>query len=1171
MKKKREKGITRIGYNPWLKCVMIMKFTAILLLVVGLMSSYAKTTAQNTRLNFVVDRGTVKDVIEKVEQQTDVSFMYDNRVFDVNQPISIRVDNKTVNDLMDELLANKDLKYERVNRYIIISTKGTPSSQQQKSVSGKVTDTTGAALPGVSVFVKGTTTGTMTNVDGNYTISVPIDTKLLVFSFIGMQTQEVQIGNKSSINVSLEEEFVGLDEVVAVGYGSQKKRDVTNALTTFKADNLDERPIARIDQALVGQMAGVQVKQTSGTLGRAFSISVRGTGSLSAGNEPLYVIDGFPLATAQMNTSGNFATGNPLDNINTNDIESIQVLKDASSAAIYGSRAANGVVLITTKSGKSGKPKISFNVYSGFSEVTRKIDMLSSEEWIDRAKEWINGTWVASGAGRTASQSTDERRTILKLAPGAYNTNMMIDDRWDMPGHPGLAYIDWQDQILRKGIVQNYQLSASGGTDAVKYYMSANYMKQEGVVIGMDLTNFSARVNVEAQANKNLRVGINLTPTYSETNDPGVEGKDAIYHQTISLSPVQEDTVGNMANVDNYQMYKWSNSRNSPLAQLQRSIGLSKRFRTITSIFGEYQIMEGLKFKTTINLDNLDNSSKSYVPYTVTGTTANRIASNNTLTSGNLRGYKKQTFVNENTLSYNKTFAEKHNVSLMAGASYNSDFVSTSQINSNGGFNTAGVTTLNEAAGWTGTTTESKNVLISYFGRAQYNFSDKYLFSASIRDDGSSRFGSNSKWAIFPSASLAWKISNENFMKGLSSISDLKLRTSWGKAGNYNIGDYATIATLSTYGYAFGTTKVVGRSVNASVNPDLTWEESSTIDVGFDIGFLKNRITGSFDYYDKLNSGLLLYVPIPAVTGFTTTLSNVGKVRNKGWELEITSRNLTGEFSWSTSANLTHNKNKVEALGQGQTQIWVPSSFDIPHSLLRVGEQINSICVVRQIGVLSQADIDNKVPQFGIESAGDPKYEDVAGANGTGPDGKIDDNDRVIVGHPNPDYVWGITNTFKYKGFDLSILVQGQNGGSIYSLLGRAIGRTGQGYVDNYIGRARDRWRSAENPGSGMEPKAYSTFGRIKNTDWLYSSDYIRVRNITIGYDLGTLIKSKQISGGRIYFTAENWFGKDKYTGGGNPEAVNTALNASTEYPEAGDYGGLPLSRSLIIGLNLNF
>lgn len=402
-------------------------------------------------------------------------------------------------------------------------------------------------------------------------------------------------------------------------------------------------------------------------------------------------------------------------------------------------------------------------------------------------------------------------------------------------------------------------------------------------------------------------------------------------------------------------------------------------------------------------------------------------------------------------------------------------------------------------------------------------------------------------------------------MQSISQISELKLRASWGKSGNYNIGDYTTIPTLGTYNYTFNNTTVIGQAPSAVTNPDLQWEKSKTIDVGLDLALFRNRLTATFDYYDKLNTDLLLNVPIPTATGFATLLSNAGEVRNKGWELELSSRNTTGAFQWTTTANLSHNTNKVEALAGGQNQLLIPSSFDVAHSILQVGQPLYSIYVVKMLGTLTQDDISKGAALFGSETVGDPKYFD---ANG---DGVIDANDRVIVGHPTPDYTWGITNTIRYKGFDLSVLVQGQWGGSIYSLLGRALGRTGQGFTDNALGTYRNRWRSADNPGEGRVSKAYSTFGRIVNTDWLYPSDYVRVRNITLGYDLTKVTKRIFQNGGRIYITAENFFGHDKYLGGFNPEASNTDLSGSSSFPEAGDYGGLPLPRSLILGLNVNF
>ena len=1046
-------------------------------------------------------------------------------------------------------------------------------SYAQTKISGLVSDAGDKeTLPGVSVTIKGASGGTATDTQGRFSITASPG-QVLIFKYIGYNDQQVTVGNNPVINAQMTSSTKSLEEVVVIGYGTQKKGSLTGAVATFNADNLEERPVQRVDQAMVGQMAGVNVKQTTGSPGKGMSVQVRGTGSISAGNEPLYVIDGFPLAPAAPNGSGNYASGNPLDNINPNDIESIQVLKDASSAAIYGSRASNGVVLITTRRGKTGKPKITFNAYGGTVERSKKLDMLTGEEWIDRAIEVINGQWVASGPGRTAGQTTAERRQVLnsglaadkQLGPNDVNTNYMIDDRWVQAGYPGLRIIDWQDEAFQRGLTQNYQLSASGATDVVNYFVSGNLTDQEGMVKGMGYRSYSARANVEVNANSKLKFGINLSPTYSITDDPGVEGKDNILHQLVSMTPVQEDSMGVYANTGNFGQYRWSTSPNSPIGKLENTSAQTKRFRTLATVFGEYKIIEGLNFRTTLNLDHTDNNFKRYIPYTITGTLSSRQSQLTANTSGSYATYRRQTFVNENTLSYNKQFNKVHDLSLLAGASYNLDKFDNGEFNSVGGFTNDVVTTLNKAAGITGNTTESKNVLLSYFGRVQYGFDSKYLFSASIRRDGSSRFGENTKWGWFPSASVGWRISEESFLQGVPQISDLKLRASWGKAGNYNVGDYSGIATLANYNYTFNGVQVIGQAPNRLVNPNVSWEMSNTFDVGLDFGLFSNRITGAFDVYTKNNSNLLLNIPIPQTTGFSTLLGNTGEVKNQGWEFEITSRNLTGDFQWSTTANLSHNTNKVVSLPNGQNQILIPSSFDIEHSILKVGEPMYSIYVVQQQGILSQQDIDNKVARYGSQTAGDPKYVD---ANG---DGVIDANDRVIVGHPTPDYSWGITNNFRYKGFDLSVLVQGQNGGSIYSLFGRSVNRTGTGLVDNVLGTWANRWRSEADPGNGEVGKAYSTFGRIKNTDWLYSSDYFRVRNITLGYDLGRIIKTKQVQGARIYVTAENFFGHDSYGGGFNPEATNTNLSGSTSFPEAGDYGGLPLPKSLILGVNFTF
>ncbi|MEO5909771.1 MAG: TonB-dependent receptor [Pelobium sp.] len=1036
---------------------------------------------------------------------------------------------------------------------------------QDNPINGKIIDETGLPLPGVAVQNKGTNRGAISDVNGNYSINAKQGEELY-FSYLGFVSQTVKIGSSTTLNVTLVSDTKALNEVVVIGYGTQKKANVSGAVSTFKADNLDERPVGRVDQAMVGQMAGVTVKQTTGLPGKGLSVQVRGTGSISAGSEPLYVVDGFPLGSATPNGSGNYATGNPLDNINPNDIESIQVLKDAASAAIYGSRAANGVVLITTKKGKVGAPKITFNTYVGYNEASRKLAMLNGPQWIDRALEMINYNWVTSATGRTAAQTNEQRRVLLGLAPGQVNTNLMYDDRWLQAGHPGLSFIDWEDEAFRKGLVQNYQVSASGGSDAVKYYVSGNYADQEGMVIGLNYKSYSARANIEIKANDKLKFGLNLSPTYSVGQDPGVEGKDNILHQLTSMTPVQEDTMGLSVNVYNNDKYRWSSSPTSPTTRLQDNLTSNATFRNLATIFADYQILNGLTLRSTLNFDNTDYTAKRYTPYGITGTLASRLAQLTVNTSGSFSQFRRQTLVNENTLNYSKVFNKVHDLALLAGYAYNMDKLNNASLSSTGGFGNSVITTLNAANGIVGNTTETKNVLLSYFGRAQYSYADKYLISASLRRDGSSRFGANTKWGLFPSASVAWRITQEDFMKkNTNVISDLKLRLSYGESGNYNVGDYSSIPLLSNYNYSLNGAAVVGQAPNGVVNPDLKWEKSQTINLGLDFGLLSNRISGSFDMYRRTSSDLLLNVSIPQTTGFSSSLTNVGEVQNNGLELELNGQILTGDFKWSASANISHNTNKVTALPTGQTQILVPSSFDISHSLIKVGEPLYSIYVVKQIGILSAADISGNVAKYGTQTEGDAKYFDADG------NGVIDANDRVIVGHPNPTYTYGITNNFKWKNFDLGVLVQGQSGGSIYSLFGRSINRTGTGITDNVLASWDNRWRSAANPGDGSIGKTTGTFGRIKNTDWLYSSDYIRVRNITLGYNLGKVLKIKQVSNARIYLSAENFFGKDKYDGGYNPEATNTSLSGSSQYPESGDYGGLPLARSLIFGLNFTF
>ena len=1074
---------------------------------------------------------------------------------------------------MNELM-NKMRKFRIVKLYnyrniatlvALFMTLSFAALAQTHSVTGKVTDETSQPLPGVTVVIKGTTNGAVTDIDGNYLItSVPTDATL-VFSYVGMSTQEIAVGNQTTISITMVADAIGLEEVVAVGYGTVKKRDLTAAVAQYDAEQLNERPVARVDQALVGQMAGVRVKQTSGMPGKGFSVQVRGTGSISANNEPLYVIDGFPLETSEQNSSGGYSTGNPLDNINPNDIESIQVLKDASAAAIYGSRASNGVVLITTKKGKTGKSTINLNMYTGWNEPNRKMDLLNTDEWIARAIEVMNYTYLAKDPGDQNRQPTDDYATRVANI-GSFDRNQIPDPDWYKSDYGKYMPVDWQDEIFRKGLIQSYQLSATGGNENIKYYVSGDYGKMEAYFENVYGESFSARANIEVSPNKKVTAGLNIAPSYSTGNDPGVEGKDQILHIAVGEPPITEEAVGLDINIGDNPRLEYGNSRNSPVPVLKNTIGLSKDFRTLTTVYGQYEPIPGLKFRSTANLDNTNHRYKYYRPAFVSGSSPTSRQA-----SGRYNGYNRQTFVNENTLSFDKVYKDVHSVSAVAGISFSSNKFESFRLESTGGFGTDYITTLNDAIDINASRTdtyESKNTLISYYGRVNYSYLDRYLLTASIRRDGSSRFGRNTKWGVFPSASVGWRISDEAFMSDVEWLSTLKARFSWGIAGNNGFSqDYAHIALLTGADYSFNGSKVVGQASSNFPNKDLGWEESETFNYGIDFGLWDNRIYGSAEYYTKRNTNLLLSIPVPTATGFSTALTNIGEVLNQGWEFELNTRNITGDFSWTTSFNIGFNKNEVVQLGPDNAPI-LGGAFDITHNILTVGEPMYSIYVVKQDGILSAEDIANGAALYGNQVEGDPKYVDqlTIDTNGDGvpdqADGVITPDDRVICGHPNPDYVWGITNTFKFMGFDLSVLVQGQNGGVIYSTFGRAMDRTGMGWLDQAIGAWRDRWISPEEPGAGLKGKAYSTFGRIKNTDWMYPNDYWRIRNITLGYDLGKLINSSVISGARIYATAENWFGKDKYFGGFNPEAVNNSGD---------DYGGAPLAKSMIFGLNITF
>ena len=1044
------------------------------------------------------------------------------------------------------------------------------------TVTGKVLDDAGAPVAGASVMVKGTRTAVTAGADGGFSI-IASKQATLVVSYVGFQDKEVKVTGADLGPISMVKGDKSMEDVVVIGYGTQKRQNVTAAVATMDTKSIGERPITRIDQAMIGQMPGVVIRQQTSMPGSGFSILVRGTGSITAGTEPLYVVDGFPLDITNLNTAGGFSNGNPLNNLNPDDIESIQVLKDAAAGAIYGSRAANGVVLITTKRGQIGRTRLNVIANAGVSQAARKMDLLSADDWTKLAVDLENYKWVNSGTGRTADQSLAQRQAILGLASNVYNTTYMWDPRWFQPGHPGLEYVDWQDSAFRPAPFQNYELSASGGTETVRYFVSGNYLNQAGVLLNTGYTNYSARANVEINAAKRFKLGFNIAPTYSVTQSPGAEGKDNQLHHLYNMIPIVEDSAGMNSGAGKNSVYKWAGSSVSPVAYLNNVVGTVKTTRNLFTTYAEFTFLPGLYARSTFNYDQTNQSTKSYVSDFVAGNVTDRLNTPGKDATGSYAGFTKQNFVTENTLNFNKTFHEDHQITAVAGLSYSYVHLENFSIKTAGGFandlsntlsnaipSTAGVTV-------TGTTTESNNALYSLYGRVQYSYQGKYLLSGSIRTDGSSRFGKSNQFGTFPSLSAGWRISQESFMQHIDFINDLKLRFSWGKSGNNNIGDYSAIPTVMNGNYSFGgntAAAVTGQVPNGIPNPYLQWETANTYDAGLDATVWKNRINIIFDVYQKKNTNLLLTIPVPAAAGATSALENIGSVQNRGLELGLGANIYrTAKFLWTVNGNIGFNQNKVLSLGGLGNLINIPNAFGTgyPPFLLQVGKPMYTYYVVKTIGILSQDDINNpKVTKLPKQAVGDEKYQDVNG------DGIIDANDRQYGGQPTPKYTWGLTNYFRYKAFDLNIQVYGQHGGAIMSYLARAVDNPGNGTATT-IGVWRNRYSYYhQNLHSPRGSIGYAYAIPYTTSDWVYSTDFLRIQNITLGYNLKSVIKTNVIANARVYVSLLNWFGWDKYKGGVNPEAENTNLTNST-YPLPGDYGAMPLNKSAIIGVNFGF
>lgn len=1129
MKKKSISGGDSRSISSWAKRLLIMKLTIVLCLFVGLLSSMAETHAQATKLDFRIQNGTIREVIEAIESQTDYSFMYDNNVFDVNRKVTVDAHNSSILDIMEQILNGENLKYELVNRYIVISSKGGITLQQTNlSISGTIKNEKGEVLPGVTIVVKGTTNGTITDIDGNYTIKdVPSDATL-IFSFIGMKTQEIEVSGNSKIDVVLREETIGLDEVVAVGYGKQSKRNVTGSIETVNANKLSEMPVGQLTQKLQGQVAGVQINQQSGTPGQGMSVRIRGQASILAGSSPLYVVDGFPISS-------------DINVINPDEIETITVLKDAAATSLYGSRAANGVVMITTKGAKMGQTNFAINAYYGIQQVPQQ-----------GRPEMMNGTEFA----QFQKESYEDKGLAV---PAAFQN----------PSQYGEG-TDWYDALLRVAPIQDYNITYSKSDEKHSVAVIGGYFKQEGVILNSGYERYSVRTNSTYNLTNWLKVGVNVAPSYTIEDRLNTDGLfysngGKILSNSLQAWPIipyknADGTVSPTAYIDGLSSFESPNWYYT----IQNITKNYKTFRLLSNAFAEAYILEGLKVKSTINAELGNTVYFDFTPSYVS-TSWNHSPPRTAVAINTNTNY--YTWLNENTATYNKEIGD-HSFEILAGfTAQKYRFESTKIQTSN--FPDDRISTIQSAINVDRGSTENdiqEWSLLSYISRLTYSYKGKYLFSGAIRWDGSSRFGSSNKWGSFPSASIGWIASEEDFMSNMDPISFLKLRASYGVTGNNSIGNYTHLADISvTTNAVFGTTVASGASLSGLGNIDLGWERTAQANIGVDIGLLENKIQFSYDYYTKKTTDLLYDLSIPTESGFNSITTNVGELKFWGHEFSIKSNNLSGNLTWDTNFNISFSDNRVEKLSGLTDRIYGADE----RTITKVGERIGQLYGMVWDGVYdNQEEFDNS-PVNSQSDVGTIKYKDVNGDTEITRGG--DDDDRTIIGNPFPKFIFGLTNSFTYKNFDLSIIMSGSYGNEIARM--SDIGTANLDGVFNVLKEVKDRWRSPENPGSGRYGKTTSLTSSER--DWMHSrfvhdASYLTVKNVTLGYNMP--ISSKTfIKSIRIYSSIQQLITFTKYTGA-NPE-VSTESNGElgSSLSQGFDYAAYPIPRTITFGVNLNF
>lgn len=1108
----------------------------------------AKGFSQKKQLSLNLKDVTLERIIFEIEKQSEYRFFFEQSGINLQPKTSVQIWDASINEVLDKLFNNTPYSYQIIDRHIILSQNkavlsGNLNSHSYRTIKGIVTNKNMEEIPGVTVVIKNTFTGTVTDRNGQYKIEVPVDMDTITFSYVGMKRVDVVIGKKQQLDVILEPEIVGVDEVVVVGYGDQRKSDLTGAITTIEVDGARRMPVSGFDQALQGRAAGVLVTSNSGSPGGGTSVRIRGIGTVN-NNNPLFVIDGIPTDDIRF--------------LNMSDIDNVEILKDASATAIYGNRGANGVILINTKKGNPGSPVVTAESYIGVSDVWKNPDMGDSRQFVT-----INNLAVKNG--------------IESEGEGAYQ---YIDEFKNPENYSGGT--NWWKLITRQAWVNNQNVSISGGTEVNKYLMSLSYLNQNGTIKGSEFNRLTFRINNEYKLSDRTTVAFNTNFSRAERETIQEDDLDGgIVFTSIVLDPMTsggERPVNDPVRVKFGEFSRWYESiysnKYNPVAQIGRSLNTWTQLRFFGNISLNYNLNDHLSYHTTFGIDLRRSDFDNFLPsYWMDSDSKNDVNSVGKDLS------KNTDWVYENMLTYKRTFNQTHNFTALIGMTAEAgkyELVNASKRNIPGN---------NDYMRYLSAATTDPNVtgdvsdfaLISYLGRINYSLNSQYLFTASIRADGSSKFAQGEKWGYFPSLSGGWRISNEKFFNTLklsNVVDDLKIRLGWGQVGNQNISDNAfrtLIAGGNKNRYLFGNSIIQGYAPVNIGNKGLTWETTESTNVGIDFILYKNKLSGSIDFYTKQTKNMLLRLPVPLSTGLPgSPWTNAGDVENKGCEFVATYRDKWKDLNYSINFNVSSYKNRIVSLGGGEPIMGGEQRLGYTTKTM-VGHPIGEFFGYIVEGVFQnqdEVDAANTLTSEGeyyqdiLTRPGDFKFKDLNG------DGKITGEDRGFIGSPHPDLIYGISFFAEYHHFDASIFLQGSQGGDIFNVF-KYYTHQNTGYFNSPSGMLENAWHGEGTSNTQFRISASTANNNLRPSSWyIEDGSFLRIKNVQIGYTLNKWVCRKiGVSECRLYIGGQNLFTFTRYSGL-DPELAD--LNGSP-LNSGIDFAKYPQARTILTGLSVKF